>query len=106
MVKIPLEKLSKEQIQLLMEGLNKERVKFLSKTEEPREIKRDPLGQFIGVGKLKIPEDHHGKSVNVVTIWVVQLRDDFSIKTTSTVVTFDELKKYRDCCNNVIENWK
>lgn len=102
MIKLPKDK---EIIKKIMKDLNENYKEFMSKTEEPREIKRDTIGQFVGVGKLKKPENHFGKTVNVVTIWTVQLKDDFSIKITKTVLTFDELKEYRDCCNKVIDNW-
>lgn len=79
--------------------------KFIDETVEPRVCKKDKIGQFVAVGKLKKPQNHFGSPVNVVTIWTVQLRDDLSIKETPTVLTFDELKIYKNCCDEIIKKW-
>ena len=93
--------ISKEVLQKLKECFDE----FNTDTIEPKSVRKDDIGQFVAIGKLKNPTSHQGSSVNVVTIRTVFLTDNMAIKETRTDLTHDELELYRQCCEDVLKRW-
>jgi hypothetical protein len=96
----------KELLPVIMKELLMYKEGFINDTIEPRIIKPDSIGQFVAIGKLKKPSSHHGKLVNKFTVRTVFLTDELKVETSKTDLTYDELKLYRDCCNDVINKCK